>query len=282
LAATSNGATPDAAPTASSSATASQTSTAGNVSGQTDLGQKTASRIIGDINIAKMALIYNMPDDASTHINAARQIISSMGSQTSPLSSSAPLVAGKLSYKTAQGNADYWIPVVNDRFEESDLQGTHLSSKNPDVDVVDAESVHYKLYLNAQNADHQLAKAQTAINEKQYDTAMNALQDVTKNSMNEVTVRQTPMAGAADNLILAQALVANHDYRGASYALKHANDQLGRAESENTKISNDTDIKNMRSQISSMQSSINNGQPSVQKVGQKIDNWIKEVKAKEI
>jgi hypothetical protein len=237
---------------------------------------------MGNINIAQVALMYGMNDDASSHIDAARKAISGWDSQVASAEKpTVPMTAGKMSYKTAQGHADYWIPVVNDRFAVQEFGGKHFSSKNPDIDVTDAESINYQMLLDTKVADAQLAKAQTAISQKQYDVAMNALYGVSNGAITETLVQERPMAAARDNLIVARELLRDKDYRGASFALKHANKELARVEKENPGSSNDKSIKDMRSQIDSLQASIAKENPSALKTAeQKIDDWIADVKAK--
>jgi len=243
--------------------------------------QQTASEILGNISIANIALAYGLNDDALSHINAARQGISSMNGQMAPADASAPMTAGKLTYKTAQGESDYWIPVINDRFAVRSLDGKHLMSRQPDIDVTDAQSFHYKLFLDTKVADEQLAKAQTAIGQKKYDVAMNDLQGISKGAMSEMVAEDRPMEAARDNLVLARELLQDKDYRGASFALKHANTDLSRVENESPGTANNAYTKDMQSQIASLQATIAKENPSDLKMAEtKIDGWVKDLKDK--
>ncbi len=251
-------------------------------SGPTDQQLQTASsKIIGNINVADIDLAYGMYDDASSHIDAARQAISGLNNQSAPYSSNTPMTAGKLSYATANGNTDYWIPVADDRFVVRTIDGDRLTSKNPGVDISDAQIVHYNVVLDTKVADAQLVKAQTAISQKQYDVAMTALQNVSKGAITETVAEDRPLEAARDNLILSKELLHDKDYHGASFALKHASKELAMVEKANPDSADNTHIKDMQSQIDSLQVSIAKDNPSDLKIAEmKIDGWIKDVKAK--
>lgn len=244
--------------------------------------QEKSSEILGNISIANTALAYGMVDDAASHIAAARQAISAMNSQMTQADSSAmPMTAGKLTYKTPQGEADYWIPVINEHFAVRSLGGKHLMSKQPDIDVTDAESIHYKLFLDTKIADEQLAKAQAAIGEKKYDVAMNDLQGISKGAMSEMVAEDRPMEAARDNLILARELLQDKDYRGATFALKHANSEISRVEKMSPGTADNAFTKDMQSQITRLQATIAKENPSDLKMAEtKIDGWVKDLKDK--
>jgi hypothetical protein len=243
--------------------------------------QTAASAILGNISIANIALAYGMNDDASSHISAARQAITQLNAEMNPYKSSAPMTAGKLSYKTAKGESDYWIPVINDRFVVRTIDGKHLASKNPDIDVTDAQTIHYKMVLDTKIADEQLAKAQNAISQKQYAVAMVALDNVSKGAISEMVVADKPLEAARDNLILSKELLQDKDYRGSSFALKHANKDLAQAQKDSPTDKDNAKIKEMQSQIDTLQASISKEDPTVLKTAEmKIDGWIKDVKAK--
>lgn len=250
--------------------------------------QTTASVILGNINIASIALVYGMNDDALSHINAARKSISDFDRQVStynygmtPYSSTTPMTAGRLGFKTAQGESDYWIPVVNDRFSVRTINGERLTSRSPDVDFTDAQIVHFKMVLDTRTVDEQLAKAQNAINQKQYDVAMTALQNVSKGAITETVAEDRPLETTRDNLILSRELLQDKDYRGASFALQHANTELARYEKANPDSADTAQIKDMQSKIYALQTSIDKNEPSALKTAEaKIDGWIKDIKAK--
>ena len=250
-------------------------------SGPTDQELRaSSSEIIGNISIANIALAYGMYDDATGHIDAARQAIAKLNG-TTPYSSNAPVTAGKLSYATANGNADYWIPVANDRFVVRTIDGDRLNSRHPGVDISDAQIVHYNMVLDTKVADAQLVKAQTAISQKQYDVAMTALDNVSKGAITETVTEDRPLEAARDNLILSKELLHDKDYHGASFALKHASKELALVEKANPDSADNTHIKNMQSQIDSLQASIAKADPSDLKIAEiKIDGWIKDVKSK--
>jgi|GEM_PF-3191072 len=243
--------------------------------------QATSSEIMGDINIASIALMFGMNDDALNHITAARKAISTFNGQMGSYNSTNPMTAGKLSYKTAQGTQDYWIPVMEDRFSVRSIGGDHLASKNPDIDVKDAQIVHYQMVLDTKVTDEQLAKAQTAISAKQYDVAMTALQNINKATIAETVVENRPLEAVRDNLILSKELLNDKDYRGASFALRHANMELALYEKTNPNNKDSAQIKDMQKKIYSLQASIDKKDPSALKTAEtKINEWIKDVKAK--
>jgi hypothetical protein len=63
--------------------------------------------------------------------------------------------------------------------------------------------------------------------------------------------------------------------------LKHANVELAKVEKENPTRADNAQIKDMQTQIDTMQASIAKQDPSVLKTAEaKIDGWIKDVKAK--
>ena len=258
------------------------TTSASVQSGESEKQLQTASsKIIGNINVADLDLAYGMNDDASSHIDAARQAISGLNNQVTPYSSNTPMTAGKLSYAKANGNTDYWIPVANDRFVVRTLDGDRLTSKNPGIDVSDAQIVHYNMVLDTKVADAQLVKAQTAISQKQYDVAMTALDNVSKGAITETVTEDRPLEAARDNLILSKELLHDKDYHGASFALKHASKELAMVEKTHPDSSDNAHIKDMQSQIDSLRVSIAKDDPSDLKIAEmKIDGWIKDVKSK--
>jgi hypothetical protein len=135
--------------------------------------------------------------------------------------------------------------------------------------------------LDTKITDEQLTKAQTAMSKKQYDVAVDALQNISKGIITEIVVEDRPLEAVRDNLILSRELLQDKDYRGASFALKHANTELAKFEKANPDDTDTAKIKKMQSQIYTLQASIDKQEPSALKTAEtKIDSWIKYVKAK--
>jgi hypothetical protein len=241
-----------------------------------------ASKVLAHISMADIALVFGMYDDASHHISNARKKIRDFNNQMAiTYTSTGSVIAGKLSYSTPDGDLDYWIPIVNGRFSINAIDGKLLSSKDPDVDVTDAQIVHYKMMLDTKAADDQLAKAQIAMDQKRYDLAMNALQNISKGAISETEVEDRPLEAVRDNLILSRELLQDNDYRGASFALKHANAELSQYEKASPDDADIAKTEEMHFQIYTLRASIDDEEPSALKTAEaEIDGWIEYVKAK--
>ena len=88
-----------------------------------------------------------------------------------------------------------------------------------------------------------------------------------------------PVDKARDNILLTRDFIANGNYAGARYALKHADDALDEMQKDDTYAIHRDEIASMRKDVRHLQHVIAKKDPTMMhKAGAKLDKWWSELK----
>jgi hypothetical protein len=233
-----------------------------------------AFAMMGYVSVANMALTYDMTPEAAENVQKALTIARKLEGQTNQLNADM-IKLGKLKYHSANGNThDYWLPLVNDTFAIKNLDAGYLNAKDPTTVEDDAQIDHMKINLNVKDVRDSLEKAATAISNRNYDYAQEALVNAQESTYTDVSVHETPLVTAHDNLALARELANSNDYNGASFALGHAKDALKEYQQTTTK-KNSAKVGRIKKEISSMQADIARDKASISaNIQKRIGVWM--------
>ena len=235
---------------------------------------KEASRMMGHVGIANIALLHNLEHEAAINLHKALRISSKLEKQTAQLNADI-MQFGKLKYHTPAGETrDYWLPVENDAFVVDNLTSEYLKLKEPHAAEEDAQLINTRVTLDTKAVHASLEKAAAALKAKNYIDAQLALLAATQSSISAETVRELPLVTAKDNLALAKVLVKSKDSPGAKFALNHAAEALADYQQVTGKEKSSA-AATVRTEIAALQKEIAQDKPSVLgSIEKRIDVWI--------
>ena len=233
-----------------------------------------ASQMMGHVAIANIALLHNLPDEATENVQKALTIATKLEGQTAQLNADS-MKLGKLSYHFVSGEShDYWLPVENNAFVVSSLDSEFMKSKKPKAAAEDAQIVTTKITLNTKQVLNSLEKASRALSAKDYGNAQVALFNAMDSTISRETISELPLVTAQDNLVLAKELLKSKDFDGASYALNHAKNALADYKKDAGKDKS-AEAGKLQAEISALQKEMKTDKPSASaKIENHIENWI--------
>jgi len=213
-------------------AQAATTPSSASVPNAGDLQYKTmvdnASKMMGYVAVANIALLHNLIPEATTNTAEALSIARTLEDQTRQFNMEM-MKLGKLKYGIPGGKEfDYWLPVVDDQFAVDTMDAVYLKTRanQPDIAEEDAQMLSTKVALDTKTVRDALDKASEDIKAKNYSDAQFALMTAASSTFSFSAVNEEPLATARDNLLLAKLLSKNRDYKGAAFALDHAKSAL--------------------------------------------------------
>lgn len=235
-----------------------------------------ASRLMGHVGIANIAVLHDMIPEATANTKAALEIARKLESETGQFNSEM-MKLGKLQFKTDKGQHDFWLPVLNDAFAVRTIDSEYMKSKKPNVEIADAQLVHTRVMLDTKAVLASLEKADAALKAKNYGEAQSALNSAADSAFTEQDVHEMPLETVRDNLVLARELAKDKNYGSAGFALSHAEETLKEYQSAAGK-EHAAKVEQLHKEVVAMKAEIAKGKPSLLKETEaKISKWIHEV-----
>lgn len=235
-----------------------------------------ASKLMGHIGIANIAMFHDMIPEATANTKAALEIARTLESETAQFNADM-MKSGKLRFKNESGPRDFWLPVVNDAFAVRSIDSEYMKSKKPTIEIADAKLVHTKVALDTKSIRNYLEKANAALEVKNYGEVQGALSAAAESTFTERDVQEMPLETVRDNLVLAHALMKDKNYGSANFALGHAEDTLKEYKAAAPQ-DHSAQVEQLQKEIGETRAEISKGKPDMlKKVEGKFSKWLGEL-----
>ena len=196
---------------------------------------REAHTMFGNIAIANMSLMNGLDDEATIKIHDSLEIVRKLEAHSTQFNSDL-FVLGKISYKSASNQFDYYVPILNDTFTLGAGDGDYLKQKSKDYSETDAQVVNTSVALDLKKTREMLENAYRATIQKKYADAQNALMGATNTAFISQSVSDVAMVTIRQNLVLAHELAKSKDFQGVGFALKHVQDAIKNGKEQASKL----------------------------------------------
>lgn len=239
-----------------------------------------SSDMMGQIALARQSLDLGMDNDAIYHIGRAQKFATELQEKSPELAVTSTLRFNDKVYSFNNEYKDYLIPAVDDLFTVADFD-TKIK-RNPAKDkTAETETGvgRYQLALDIRNVQASLKEAKDLAEEGDVLKARMALNNVYKGAVESSLVYEDPIWTVHDNLMIANALIKEKDFKGARFALKKAESQLKTIQGYDKYESDQKALQKMSSEVEELHKTLQADDPGLlQKAGNKISGWLKDVR----
>ena len=237
-----------------------------------------AASFVEHINFARVALAMKNTDLAKQHITQARNMETIVKGATAEQMHITGIESGRTVYEYNTQYKYHYFPIETGPVQVKQIDNGSIWAKNS-LAVTDADIVYLSLDLTGNKADTFLNAAETAIAANNLTEADNQLAKLTDAVVTVDSKASVPSDKAHDNIALARNFIAEKNYEGASYALKHADEALDEMQKADTYKEHRQEIIDMRKDVSDLQGYIAKKDPTlIDKANTKIGKWWKELK----
>lgn len=234
----------------------------------------SARKILGYASESRAALDDNNTQDAIDDLVMASEELGRIHDIKSYMEANG-VMFGRVFYGDSRS---YYIPVADDTYAvRSYKQGPFWSGKKG-MAVSDVQLVLVNISIDPEKAAQHIHTAQKDIAHKDYSKAQTELNDLLEESIRTVASSEQPFTRLQDNVYLTRVLLAQRNYDGARYALKHAKSALD--DYAKTLAKPDARVNSMKLEIEALDKTIQQRDPSMLKQAeQKVEKWWKELKS---
>jgi hypothetical protein len=241
---------------------------------QASENQVLAHKMLGHINLAKMALDMDLPAEAKRQVDRARDIESKLADRMPELKLDSTFEYGKVKYKDQSTVTEHYIPVLDDVFLVSNYEAIYKHADKIDVDELSAGVMHLQVSVDLRDVNVALGKAENALESGDNEAASAALDEVFRNAVVDEEEVDDPKLLIAENLALAKAFVAGEQYDSARLTLKHVQDRLARAKSDPIAGISEESLDEFSTELDQIQADLRMKDPNLlQRVSHRLDNW---------
>jgi hypothetical protein len=235
---------------------------------------KAAESFVEHVNYARVALAMKNTDLAKQHISKARDMITVIKNVPPEKRVINDVETGRLTYKYDTQHKYHYFPIETGQVKVKQMSNGPVWSTKTELAVTDADIVYMTLDLSGDKADKYLNDAEKAISSNDLKEADNQLAELTDSVVELDSKVAIPSVKAHDNISLARNFLAEKNYEGASFALKHADEALDEMQKDVGNKVRSQDIINMRKDVSDLQGYISQKDPTlIDKADKKIDKW---------
>lgn len=238
-----------------------------------------ASTFVEHVNYARVALAMKNTDLAKQHIIEARNVAAFVKDTPTEKLRITEVQSGRIIYQYETEYKYHYFPINTGPVQVKKIDNGSMWAKNS-LAVTDADIVYLSLDLTGNKVEAYLTASEAAItagNLKEADKQLAKLTDAVVSVDSKASV---PSDKAHDNIALARNFLAEKNYDGASYALKHADEALDEMLKADAYKEHRTEIVSMRKDVSDLQSYIAKKDPTmIQKADAKMDKWWKDLKS---
>lgn len=246
-------------------------------SGQAYDSRLVANRFVKHISYARMELAMKHTDRAKQHIAEARNLETIISGETSEQRNETDVKSGRVMLTYNDDYKYYYFPIETGTIPHQKPSNPMWIQKGPAI--TDAEIVSLTLDMNAADALQYLDDAETAINQRDIKKADTDLAKLNDEVITDDDVATTSLDKASSNIALAHRFIMDSNYKGARYALGHADEALNEMEQDDTYKGHHDRVVAMRKQIKSLRATIDkNDRGMMQQADDKVEKWWKELK----
>ncbi|MCB0332692.1 MAG: YfdX family protein [Bdellovibrionales bacterium] len=241
--------------------------------------REESSRVLADVAIAKIALLHDMQNDASSHLQSALKEARELERRTEKYAPQHPMKFGKVEYSSENKVVSSWLPLVEDTFVVRSLDELFLGKEAPNQELVDVRAVSNYVAINTRELRERIEAAYEANKKNDYGHAVAYLDEATSSIFRESIESPRPLETARDNLILAKELTRDKNYGSARKALHYAQDIVDGYVGDSSKKNND-EIHGLRNDIREIQTGLAKNDPNLlQRLTQTFERGISKLEA---
>ena len=240
---------------------------------------KVAARsFVEHINYARVALAMKNTDLAKQHITQARNMATLIKGATIEEKRITDVESGRIVYQYDTDYKYHYFPIQTGPVQVKQMSNGPIWAKN-DLAVTDADIVYLTLDLTGDKADSYLTASETAIAANDLKEADNQLAKLTEAVVIVDSKMSVPNDKGRDNIALASNFIAEKNYEGARFALKHADEALNEMQNSDDYKEHRTEIVAMRKDVSDLQAYIDKKDPTmIDKTSNNLGKWWNELK----
>lgn len=237
-----------------------------------------AHKMMGHINLARMALDLNLPSEANKQLERAQGLLETLDSQMPQRTLHSSFKYGKVTYDDNSILADNYLPIVDDVFLVSDYQTIFKRAKAADVKETSAGVMRVGISLDLREVQAALDKAATSMQSNDTMTAKTALTDVFKNAIVDEEEVEDPRLLIAENLALAKSFLDQDRYDSARLTLKHVQDRMKRAGKDQYSGVDAATLDRFSADLDQMRADLREKDPTLsQRVSNRLTGWGKTI-----
>lgn len=236
--------------------------------------QVLAHKMMGHINLAKLALELNLTDEASNQLSRAQDIKTNLMQQMPQLKLTSSFKYGKVTHEDETIVTEHYIPIVDDVFLVSEYEEIFKQGKEADVDETAAAIVHVGISVDLQEVDKALTEATAAIGEEDYSKAQKALDDVFKGAIYEEEEVNDPKLAIAENIALARTFIDHGRFESARLTLGHIQNRLNRDKNSELSSVDQASLDEFSASLDKIRRDLREKDPtSAQQISHQLSNW---------
>ncbi len=229
--------------------------------------RSAAENLIGEINMARIALAQKQGDEAKGHVAQAQLLVAQMRNTTTE-----KRVESLSSGKMVTAEDSHYFPIQAGPMEIKTLNNP---SARDDSTVKDAQMVYVTMDLGDSGVPEALlAQADERITAGDLRGADRALGKLTTSIITVDKRVDMPEAKATDNITLAKQFIGQGHYSAAAYALKHVQEALSTMAADTHYASHRNDISALKRDMGVIISALGSASPQLpQDVNGTMDRW---------
>lgn len=244
------------------------------VAEQASRNQTLAHKMMGHINLARLALDLNLPSEAKRQIERARSLQEKLAAQMPEFRLDSSFEYGKVTYDDKANVKEHYIPVIDDVFLVSDYAEIFKRADVVDLDELSAGVMRVGVSVDLREVKSALDRSTAAIESEDYGIARIALNDVFRNAIVDEEEIDDPALLIAENLALAKSFVDTGQYDSARLTLKHVQDRLQQAGKDKLAGIDNVAIDDFSAELDDMRAELRKKDPTLsQRVSARLAGW---------
>ncbi len=236
---------------------------------QREQTQSLAHKMMGHINLAKIALGIKFPSEAAHQIMKAQTIKDQLESQLPELKINSTFNYGKVTFTDKHTVREHYVPVVDDVLLISDYEKIFDHLRKLNWEEVNAGVVHVGISVDLREVKTALDESLKDINKKEYGKAQSALTAIFKNAIFVEEETVDPVLSIAENMSLAKAFLNNGQYDKARFTFKSVQKRLANV----TGVDNEV-INRLSSDLNKLQAELRRKDPTMtESIDDRLNQW---------
>ncbi|MCB9724280.1 MAG: YfdX family protein [Spirochaetaceae bacterium] len=248
---------------------------------QRDEQQLLVHKMMGDINLAAVALDLRLPIAAREHLDRASALAAELQGMLPRIDTRTQFKYGKLSYDVEEQAKDYYVPVVDDLFLLSDYESTfHAWKSREDIQETNAGIVLVTVRADVREIQAALDEARAKLEAKEFATAGAMLNDIYTHAIVDEVEITDPLWAVHDNLALARNLIREERFDSARFALEHARKELAKVKSEDHEAAAPASVRQLDASIAKVENELRAKDPTLtQRMDRTVSSWMSTVRS---
>ncbi|PTN08253.1 YfdX family protein [Nitrosomonas aestuarii] len=245
---------------------------------QREQSQSLAHKMMGHINLAQVALGFDLPNQAIHHIEKAQTIVTQLTSQLPELKINSSFKYGKVTYDDSHTIKEYYVPVLDDILLINDYEAIFKGSKEQGLKATDAGVVHVSVLIDLREVKTSLDTILKDINKKEYTKAQSAFGGIFKGAIIDEEEIDDPTLALSENLSLAKSFLNHGQYDHARFTLKYVQKRLDSAKEKDFSGIDKDSVKKLSADLDQLQADLRKKDPTMtQRINDRFDHWRKTI-----